>query len=316
MLKKFLRKNTSKFFLFLLFPSYLMATQQSVVPSWVLLENARRISQENNYEAPDLGRAVALLREALFLRGIYPEAEYFLANIYLREGNTSLAKLHLQESRQQKDFFKVKMDYAQAVYDLADISIVEGDFIKAIEYLREIAFLSESYQEAFSNGGLSKYNELFLEKRRGIEGFPLVFNLYRFPYDNSVKAHIKLAKIYYDLQVYSLAVNHFLFALIGEFSRVYDMVEYYEPDYTFETFRSFISKVKEYPRTRELFKSSQIWLNYVLLANAAYALNPEENYDLAFEMWRDVVEMSDNNLAIQIAKLQIQNPTVIKSSFF
>lgn len=316
MLKNSLRKSIIRFFLFLIFPSFLMASQQSVMPSWVLLENARRISQENSYEVPDLGRAVALLREALFLRGVYPEAEYFLASIYLREGNTFLAKLHLQESRQQKDFFQIKMDYAQTVYDLADISILEGDLIKAIEYLREIAFLSESYQEAFSSGGLSKYNELFIEKRRGIEGLPLVFNLYRFPYDNSVNAHIKLAKIYYDLQVYSLSVNHLLFALIGELSRVYDMVEYYEPEYTFESFRSFIAKVKEYPRTKDLFNNSQIWLNYVLLANAAYALDPEENYDLAFEMWRDVVDMSDNNLAIQVAKSQIQNPVIIKSSFF
>lgn len=298
------------FLMFILIPFF--AFSQSSKPSWVLLEEGRFYLEETLNNSANLGKAILFFRQALFERGIYPEADFYLAQAYSREGNTTLEKFHLEKAKREKMYFSSYPLYLETLYRLAEISLLEDETFKAIDYLKEIVLSNPTYEQAFKENRLEKFNSLFLEKQRDQEGFELVFNYYRFPYDSSIKAHKLLSKIYYQLGDFDLSLNHSLFFLIGVTSHLYDMALYYEPEFDFSDLRSFISRFSHYKEIKDSLENSQFWLTYVYLGNSAYALDSKKNYDIALEIWRQVVQLSTDSLASRIALDQIQKPTIKK----
>jgi hypothetical protein len=226
------------------------ASEPDQLPSWVLFGLGQKA-----YEAKKFGEATVYFRQAVDRRGLYPEAEAYLARIASQGEGTALQEAQLLKALDERGLLQVPDDRYSLLYALADLrlrsddgkSVEKGE--AALETWREILHDDKAYRAVEDGGGLDGYYKSLLDKpslvnlktatgpslTQNLVGLNKLLYLYRHPLGFSLKAHQEIAALSVTNKAYKKAVGHALFALVGIFSTSIEQVQSIHPDYVFRT---------------------------------------------------------------------------------
>lgn len=314
------------------------------LPSWVLLGQSRQLMAEKKY-----GEAVVLLRQAIARRGVYPEAELELAHILGINGDLRIKEKQLERALDQAGLLGVREDKYNLLYQLAEVrGLLEkpglpfrGD--AQVQVLMKILEDDQVFhgKQGTRNGEtatvLASYNRALFERQNGPQGLDRVLFLHRAPLTFSLKAHQQLGRIYLDNHAYEKAVNHYLFALTGIFSRTLDLVEEIDRGYEHKSLLDLFNEdpakgevilgngrrlasdpdfgaLNKFKPVREYLEASGAWesLYYLGKAAATYQIDPQGRFqafsgkETAQRLWQLLVQAAPYNSWAQLAALELK----------
>ncbi len=224
-----------------------------VLPSWVEFGRGEMAVQEKHY-----GQAVNDFRKAIERKGIYPEAEWKLAEVAGINGDPLVEAQLLRHALGEAGLLAVPDDKWAILYTLAKVEkqLPSPGLEKkslAMDTYREILSQDPDYEALEAGTGLGGYDAAFFTKpgrfvyqstgkesfTSQLTGLNRVLYLYHHPVDFSLKAHQELAKLYLENHAWDQAEVHALYALTAIFSTVIDAVQAQQPDYVFHSLNDF-----------------------------------------------------------------------------
>lgn len=195
---------------------------------------------------------------------LYPEADFLLGKIYKLEGEFEFSASYLNrayENRQRLDVPDVKYDI---LYELADLSELQGDDKRYEENLLSVLKDDSSYT---NSGFLVALTRLINNNTKdSVEKF---FLLYRSNNDISIRALYELGEYYTRMKQNEKALRCVALGSIAAVTKIEDILKNRLFDYSYTTFQDLLDKASKYDDVVEWGNSNNIWeLFYNLAANA------------------------------------------------
>ena len=220
-----------------------------IYPSWVEYGEGLKEMAENHY-----GEAAVDFNRAIERKGIFPEAEWKLADLAGLDGDPLIKERLLEKALDEAGLLVVPDDRWELLYDLAAVRLrlpsqgLEKKSL-AMDTYRQILNQDPDYARLESEGGLAGYDAAFFTRPGSfiyqstglpsftsqLTGLNRVLYLFHHPVDFSLKAHEELARLYLENHAYDQAEVHALYALTAIFSTVIDEVQRIQPDYVFRS---------------------------------------------------------------------------------
>jgi tetratricopeptide (TPR) repeat protein len=198
----------------------------------------------------------------------YPEAEYWIGEVYRCEGEYGIALAQYQKAYAQKELVEASGFGLDILYKMADISALRRDYTGMEGNLNEILKTDESWNEenttrsAMVNGaadnGLDRFLVLYRNDRAELE-----------------KAHRLLGLYYYSSNRQNRAVEHLLFSFLIQNTVIIEALKKQRYDYRFTTLDALLRDIagsgRDLRRTLEQYMAeSEYYRVLYYLGNAFY----------------------------------------------
>ncbi len=162
-------------------------------PSWLLLERGRQA-----FELGEYGLASRVFREVIEKDKISPDAEFWLARIFEKQGEYILAEKQYNRALENSNDFYIPEQKFSVLYRLADIYRKTDQYGKYEKTLNEIIDSDEDRLEIFN----LQYAMMDIIKKADINK---LLELYRYDKDKSNRAFSELGIFYYKTGRYNEA---------------------------------------------------------------------------------------------------------------
>ncbi len=250
--------------LFFLFCQFNLFSEDKSNPkaAWILLEEGRVLLTRS-----DIGKALKLFQQALNKkRGIYPEADIAIGDVFLEEGEYDLALLHYKNAYKYRSAFSIPDEIYSLLYKMSDIYLTRKNYILMIKtlnaVLKDSSFFSNPRYDKLRNSIYSAYIN---------KGLDYLLQLYRFNEDFTIKAHNDLGWFYYRTGRYRESVLNYLFALISIISDSVAELKTHDPDFEFTGITDFIKDSFKRDNISDFLIRSNFFKSLYYLAGATYA---------------------------------------------
>jgi tetratricopeptide (TPR) repeat protein len=187
----------------------------------------------------------------------YPEAEYWIGEIYRVEGELGLALGQYQKARAQNTRLEDPNFELELLYKMADVYRLRQDYRRMEETLLEIVEGSNARGEAWDPLWLGEGGGNFMRdsmsrtlKNSGPTRFLIMYRYHNGPVE---QAHRRLGLYYYASSRYDQAAEHLMFAFLIQNSILIEEVQRSRYDFVFESLENLMNSL---PRGDDL-------LNYI-----------------------------------------------------
>lgn len=186
----------------------------------------------------------------------FPEADQMFGNIYYIEGDYELAKRYYNSAWTNRNLLDVPEEQFNILYQLADLSYLEGNEIAYEEYLTAIV-RDDNY---FNNPNLqdSMLHIISLKRKGSADN---LFNLFRTDNYMMMDAYIKLAEIYEKNEKLKDALYMRALAALTGFTRMYAIVSHRAPDYYYTSLDGFFDRASNYSDVITWATEKGVWQN-------------------------------------------------------
>lgn len=267
-MKNSLRRSLILVLLFLPLGGY---SQNMRFPSWVLYGMGAQA-----YENRQFDQALLYFREAIKVRGIFPEAEIMAGRIYGIGGDQTLRKRQLEKAYSQKEMLEVKEDQYEILYQLAELADQRTGPDKGklrqevIDGLLLILKDDQVFQKAEKGQLTFAYARALLETNGPAVGLDRILLLYRDRLTFSLRAHVWLSQLYFEGEAYNKSLSHSLMVFVSLYSELLDRLREYEPIWQFKSLKEYhelvFSGLQIYKPSLEYMESSALLETLSLIA--------------------------------------------------
>jgi len=204
----------------------------------------------------------------------YPEAEYWLGEIYRAEGELGLSVRQYEKAWKDRALLETPEFDVEILYKLAEVNRIRNELLDMEKWAREIV-------EGRGPSGKPRDNlwatdnsyQMRIAMTRILEndGVGRFLTLYR--HDNTVteKAHRLLGFYYYSSNRYSRAEEHLMFAFLIQNTVLINDVLRREYDYTFTTLEDLLGHVSSRRELQAFLEETEYYRTVYYLASALYA---------------------------------------------
>jgi tetratricopeptide (TPR) repeat protein len=185
--------------------------------------------------------AVSVLAEFDRLKA-YPEAEYWIGEVYREEGELGIALKQFQKAYEQRSSLEARGFETELLYKIADIHRIRQEYTLMERNLLEILETDKLWSQdsgAFIRSAMARTLE-----NDSIDRF---LTLYRYNNFQSLSAHRLLGFYYGSTGRHSRAVEHLIFTFLIQNSIFIDELIRLQYDYTFTSLESLINDVTRRP---------------------------------------------------------------------
>ncbi|MDR2865387.1 MAG: hypothetical protein LBV68_07255, partial [Spirochaetaceae bacterium] len=212
----------------------------------------------------------------------YPEAEYWIAEVYRLEGEKEIAISQYNKALSGVDI-RSPIRRSEILYKIAEVYKESQNYNEMerslVEILRGDTLWEES--ENFVRNAMKRTLE-----SGGINQF---LKMYRYDKAQTEKAHRLLGYYYYMSGRYILAETHLMFAVLIENTLVIEEVIHKKYDFSFETLDALIPELTRRADVKKYMEDSDYYKTLYYLGAALYANGKEPS---AREIW---LFLSKNN---------------------
>ncbi|MBN1696187.1 MAG: hypothetical protein JW881_01625 [Spirochaetales bacterium] len=267
-------------------------------PAWVIFEKAKA-----EYTKKEYGNALSFCKAAIQKKGIFPEAELLLGDIY-RISDNPIAIDYYKQAYELKNFFEIPEDKYTVLYRMTDLYREEKNYREYSETLRTIIEEDADYYEEQFKRYRKEFYKIFFT-----DGLDRVLILHRIEDSQFVvKAHAEYGWYYYKTGMYEDSIVHSLFAVVGAVTEAFGEIRRYQPLYFYTTMPAFIGDAFSYEHIRSYLEEDvRIFELLYYLGCAVYV---EIGYARAKQIWSIVAESPYQNNFKRRSQIQIQNPRV------
>ncbi|MDR0494337.1 MAG: hypothetical protein LBG95_01735 [Treponema sp.] len=212
----------------------------------------------------------------------YPEAEYWIGEVYLVEGELKLAMDQFQKAHSQRRLLENPGLAGGLLYKIAGICRIRQDYNEMERIL--LLILSDDRLWSASESGEPAYDQ-----RKGLpasaattftrramartlesNGVNRFLTLYRYGNAESVEAHQNLGFYYYLSGRHGKAQEHLMFAFLIQSTVIIDEIIRHRYDYTFTTFEELAREMNNYPVLAEYAEKNGYYKTAYYLGASLY----------------------------------------------
>jgi tetratricopeptide (TPR) repeat protein len=172
----------------------------------------------------------------------FPEAEYWIGEIFRIEGELGVALEQYQKAHAQREFLENPSFDIEILYRIVDILKIRQDYIEMEK--RAIEILEQDTLWFGDSGIITKNAMLRILENEGMNRF---LTIYR--YNNSIveRAHRLLGLYYYASGRYNRATEHLMFAFLIQNTVLIEELIHNQYDFTFSTLNNLVVEVTKKP---------------------------------------------------------------------
>jgi tetratricopeptide (TPR) repeat protein len=266
--------------------------------------DAANALQELFYRVPrdSLGNSALRALEHFDRLKAYPEAEYWIGEIYRAEGELGIALRQYQKAYEQRAFLTAPGFDTEILYKIADIHRQRREYAEMEQRLLEILKKDSLWAEdsdTFIRSAMTRTME-----NDGINRF---LTLYRYNNPATLGAHRLLGFYYYASGRHSPAVEHLLFAFLIQNSIFIDELIRLQFDYAFTTLEELLDAVLNRPVLAAYFEETEYYKTMYYLGNA---FNGSGKLNPARFFWSPVARRPEAGEWRVRSQAQLRNPVV------
>jgi tetratricopeptide (TPR) repeat protein len=251
-----------------------------------------RVPKENLHNSSS-----AALSELQRLKG-YPEAEYWIGEVYRMEGEFSVALSQYQKAYNERSLLEHPEFGTEILYKIADLRKLRREYSEMVKVLEEILKADTLWSlESFNRSNLQKSLE-----RNGVDRFLLLF---RHNEPSMEKAHRTLGLYYYSNGGrHERAAEHLLFAFLIQNSVIIEALLRSRYDFTFEGLPSLMQAIAGRQDLLAYANETEYYKTLYYLANSLYGVNRRVP---ARELWTFLRDYAGGEWQERAAS-QLRNP--------
>ncbi|MGL4982167.1 MAG: tetratricopeptide repeat protein [Treponemataceae bacterium] len=225
----------------------------------------------------ELDNSVAVLLKLLESSFNFPEVDFILGKIYIYEGEYELAKRYLTNAWEYAFLLDVPKQKIDVLYELAYLSHLTKDF----DSFEKTLLLIVADDNLFSKDGKTS-NFMSAVVKNILRGMSAqnFFSFYRHEAFQTLKAHFQLAEYYFELENFSLALQHSAMGSIIAFTRLFQVIHDRNNDFVLTDFDSFFKEVTQYSDILAWTSENEIWKGFYFFSQV---LEKVEKTDMSHE---------------------------------
>jgi tetratricopeptide (TPR) repeat protein len=244
------------------------------------------ITDRNRYEAAaalkelyyripreSLGNSAQKVLEELNRLKSYPEAEYWIGEVYRLEGETLIALGQYEKALSQRELFETPGFDVEILYKTAELQRLRQNYPEMEKRLLEIIegngpdgrprdFLWTGDARSLARNAMAKTLET--------QGMVRFLTLYRYTNPAVERAHRLLGSFYYATGRHIPAADHLMFAFLIQTSTLIDEVLKYQFDYTFTGLAALIDETTRRPALSAYMAGVEYYKTMYYLGVALY----------------------------------------------
>jgi hypothetical protein len=228
---------------------------------WLLYEQGNTAADQKEF-----GKALQLYKAAIEGAGIFPEAEAALGDVYLTEGEASLAQRQYEKAYDlRKSFYIPEMQY-DILYKLSNLFEMQQLYKQMEDTLTLIVSDDRRFQETPNQRLRTQLEKNYFEK-----GLDRVLVLYNFDDSFAAAAHSKLGWFYYRTGRFAQSVSQFLYSVVYRMSQIERSRKENDADYEFSTLAELLTAIDASAELKAYAGSTGLFGDLYYLAGATFA---------------------------------------------
>ncbi|GAB1484433.1 hypothetical protein MASR2M78_32510 [Treponema sp.] len=247
-------------------------------------------------------RALAMLAKLK----VYPEARYWIGEVYRAEGEYGIALKQYAQAYEQKDFLDSPEEGRILLYKMAELhesrreyNEMERALLSLIEYDELWAqdsksFVRQSMTRTLSNEGINRF-----------------LSLYRYDSVWSSQAHRLLGFYYYSTGRHQRALDHLSFAFLIQSTAIIDELKRRDFDWKFTDLTELLRNSQKRTELERYIKDSEYYKTSYYLGATLFAVGKRSP---AMEIWRTLASTGSagewrGRSERQLAKPYVEEPS-------
>jgi len=227
----------------------------------------------------------------------YPEAEYWIGEVYRMEGEFGIALGQYQKALDQRALLEHPEFGTEILYKIADLRRTRREYVEMVKTLEEILKADTLWsRESFTRSNLQKSLE-----NNGVNRFLLLF---RHNEPSMEKAHRTLGFYYYTNGRHDRAADHLLFAFLIQNSVIIEAMLRSQYDYSFTSIASLMNDIAKRRDLLAYVNETDYYRTLYYFANSLYGVNRRSP---AREIWTFLRDNAGGEWQVRAAS-QLRNP--------
>jgi tetratricopeptide (TPR) repeat protein len=237
---------------------------------------AAAVLEEVYFRVPksSLNNSVKRVLEELDRLKSYPEAEYWLAETYMAEGELILALRLYQRALQDKALLETPGFETEILYKITEIHRLRQNYQEMEKLAKEIIegrSITGTLRDELWAGGSPSLTRAAMIRILENDGVNRFLTLYRHHNPLTEKAHRLLGFFYYASNRYPTAAEHLMFAFLIQNTVLIDEIIRREYDFTFTNLNDLMVFVRARPELVSFMEESEYYRTVFYLASALFA---------------------------------------------
>jgi len=205
----------------------------------------------------------------------YPEAEYWLGEVYRMEGEFGIALGQYQKAYDQRMLLEHPEFAVEILYKMADLRRLRREYTEMVKILEDIL----KTDSLWSRESFSKSNMLRSLETNGVNRFLVLF---RHNEPIVEKAHRTMGFYYYNNGRYDRAAENLLFAFLIQNSVIIDSLLQSQYDYTFSSLGNLLTDIAKRRDLLAYQEETEYYKTLYYFANSLFGVNRR---NAAREIW-------------------------------
>ncbi|MGO9307998.1 MAG: tetratricopeptide repeat protein, partial [Spirochaetia bacterium] len=228
---------------------------------WLLYEQGNTAADQKEY-----GRALQLYKDAIEGAGIFPEAEAAIGDVYLAEGEASLAQRQYQKAYELRKSFYIPEKQYDILYKLANLFEMQQQYKQMEDSLTSIVQDDKRFQDTPNQRLRAQLEKNYFDK-----GLDRVLVLYNFDDSFAAVAHSKLGWFYYRTGRFAQSVSQLLYSVVYRVSQIERARKERDVDYEYTTFAELLAAVNANAELKDYATSTGLFRDLYYLAGSTFA---------------------------------------------
>ncbi|MDR1466573.1 MAG: hypothetical protein LBI40_03010 [Treponema sp.] len=271
------------------------------------LERAERALKELYYRTPRAslsGSANNALKAIGALKN-YPEAEYWLGEIYRIEGELTIALKQYRKAHEQRSNLENPAFDVDILYKIVDVLKTKREYTEMENMSKEIITLDTLWQG--DSGVFARNSMLRILETDGIARF---LSIYRYDNINVEKIHRISGFFYYTSGRHSNALEHLMFSFLIQNTIIINEVIRNHYGFEFTDMSALLRVAKNNPAIVDYMESVEYYKTIYYLGAAFYAAGKTA---VARNFWLVLRDESESNQWSVRSASQLQHPFIEKA---
>ena len=219
------------------------------------------------------GSAKRVLEELDRLKS-YPEAEYWLGEAYMAEGELALALRQYERAWQDRALLETPGFEVEILYKITEVYRLRQNYQEMEKLAKEIVEgrdASGSPRDGLWNNGSPSLTRAAMTRILENDGVNRFLTLYRHHNPVTEKAHRLLGFFYYASNRYANAAEHLMFAFLIQNTVLIDEIIRREFDFTFTNLNDLMVFVRSRPELEDYLHETEYYRTIFYLSSALFA---------------------------------------------
>jgi hypothetical protein len=239
--------------------------------------------QELYYRVPkaSLNNSAASALEAVGKLKDFPEAEYWIGEVYRIEGEFSLALLQFRKAYELRNLFEDQLFHIELLYKISSILLTRQEYTEMERVLHSIinemdTLWVNANQQNGSNGDEIPYSQASASfaaqaMTRTLENYGINRFLELYRYNNSIteQAHRRLG-FYYAVTGRHSAQQHLMFSFLIQNTTILEELKKHQFDYTFTDLSALADEIRKNPLLLSYINDVEYYKTIYYLSSSLY----------------------------------------------